>query len=301
MSKINYDNIINERRSGEPDDPFVLIIESKKITNNKILLTEIPDYFNKVKITGYNERFDSAVTATQFYVDYSIGLVTFDSTVNGTTVSVQYYGTGIIYWPASRIWVTEENDDITETLQDLIDTIENLEILGVWDSSTTYSLYNIVSDATFSYISLQNNNLNKQPDLYSDYWLCLSSMVNFQHRGTWSSATAYYKNNLVTYNSSSYMCVVDNTNKIPSTETSYWKLVALCGSVVSVTSANADISVATGTSTPVLTLNSGASASQIVKRDASANIPTDSILFGGNFKMSFNTGGNCLDIEYVGT
>jgi len=46
------------------------------------------------------------------------------------------------------------------------------------------------------------------------------------------------------------------------------------GTVTSVTSANADISVATGTTTPVLTLNSATlpTVSTIVKRDANANI-----------------------------
>lgn len=44
------------------------------------------------------------------------------------------------------------------------------------------------------------------------------------------------------------------------------------GGVTSVSSANSDISVATGTTTPVLTLNSGTGANQIVKRDGSGNI-----------------------------
>jgi hypothetical protein len=44
------------------------------------------------------------------------------------------------------------------------------------------------------------------------------------------------------------------------------------GTVTDVSSANADISVATGTTTPVLTLNSGTGANQIVKRDASSQI-----------------------------
>lgn len=43
-------------------------------------------------------------------------------------------------------------------------------------------------------------------------------------------------------------------------------------SVTSVSSANADIAVANGTTTPVLTLNSGTGANQIVKRDANGNV-----------------------------
>lgn len=45
------------------------------------------------------------------------------------------------------------------------------------------------------------------------------------------------------------------------------------GTVSEVTSSNADIGVATGTTTPVLTLNSGTGADQIVKLDGSAKLP----------------------------
>ncbi len=48
---------------------------------------------------------------------------------------------------------------------------------------------------------------------------------------------------------------------------------ASAGSVTQVTSANADIVVATTTSTPLLTLNSGTGANQILKLDASAKLP----------------------------
>ncbi|MBC7466702.1 MAG: hypothetical protein H7256_11985, partial [Bdellovibrio sp.] len=47
------------------------------------------------------------------------------------------------------------------------------------------------------------------------------------------------------------------------------------GSVTSVTSANTDIGVATSTSTPVLTLNSGMGINQIVKFDGSARYPAN--------------------------
>ncbi len=45
------------------------------------------------------------------------------------------------------------------------------------------------------------------------------------------------------------------------------------GTVTNVTSTNADIGVATGTTTPVLTLNSGTAANQIVKLNATAQLP----------------------------
>jgi len=52
-----------------------------------------------------------------------------------------------------------------------------------------------------------------------------------------------------------------------------WVAPATGGTVTSVSSANADIAVATGVSTPVLTLNSGVGNNQIVKLDGSAKLP----------------------------
>lgn len=62
------------------------------------------------------------------------------------------------------------------------------------------------------------------------------------------------------------------------------------GSVTSVTSANADISVATSTTTPVLTLNSGLAANQIVKRYGNGGVALNS--FGDN--ISASTQGNII-------
>jgi len=52
-----------------------------------------------------------------------------------------------------------------------------------------------------------------------------------------------------------------------------YKSIAAGGTVTEVTSTNADIDVATGTTTPELTLNSGTGADQIVKLDGTAKLP----------------------------
>ena len=49
-------------------------------------------------------------------------------------------------------------------------------------------------------------------------------------------------------------------------------IAAGSGAVTNVSSANTDISIATGTTTPVLSLNSGSGANQIAKRDGSGNL-----------------------------
>jgi len=297
------DPIIYTKRTG----PFNSITDEQcLISGNRILLQEIPDKLNRVQIKYASNNVDlyelpygSVLSEGKYYVNYTNGIINFNSADNGKNILCKYYGRGVALYPSSRIWVEESNNEVQVTLQDLIDTIDNLEIKGIWNFATAYELYNIVSFGNFSYIATQIST-NKQPDVNPDYWLCLSELGNFQHRGNWSSITPYYKNNMVTHNGSSYMCIVNNTNKNPSTENTYWKLVALAGSVISVSSANSDIRVATGTTTPVLTLNSGVNANQIVKHDVNANIPTNSVLFGGKFKLNYNNGLNSLDVEYVG-
>lgn len=78
-------------------------------------------------------------------------------------------------------------------------------------------------------------------------------------RGVTLSATAPVSGQVLYFNGSAWMPIT-----IPSN----------VGTVTNVTSANSDISVSSGASTPILTLNSGSGSNQIVKLDASARLPS---------------------------
>jgi hypothetical protein len=71
------------------------------------------------------------------------------------------------------------------------------------------------------------------------------------------------------------------------------------GTVSSVSSANSDISVATGTTTPVLTLNSGTGANQIVKRDASGNLNATTVTTNANLTGPVTSVGNATTINNI--
>lgn len=71
------------------------------------------------------------------------------------------------------------------------------------------------------------------------------------------------------------------------------------GSVTSVTSANTDISVATGTTTPVLTLNSGSGANQIAKRDGSGNFNATTVTTNANLTGDVTSIGNASTIVSI--
>lgn len=157
--------------------------------------------------------------------------------------------------------------------------ISSLNWKNIYSTGTTYYYGDIVVDSLNqnAYFSIADNNINNALTNTS-YWSLLvtttnmiSSLNNYQFLGTYNAATAYVVNNQVSYNGSTYICISNTTGNAP-TNTSYWGLFAAAGSVGSVNSANADISVANPTTTPTLTLNSGVGANQIAKRDANGNI-----------------------------
>jgi len=101
-------------------------------------------------------------------------------------------------------------------------------------------------------------------------------------KGNYNGSTPYLVNDIVEYNGSSYICILNSTGNLP-TNITYFQLVAQkgengTGSILSVSSANTDISVANGTTNPVLTLNAAnTGADKILKLDASGKAPVSII------------------------
>lgn len=106
-----------------------------------------------------------------------------------------------------------------------------------------------------------------------------------------SSLDLRYANTLTT-SAASAPTLVNGVLNIPPASSS-------SGTVSSVTSANSDISVATGTTTPVLTLNSGTGANQIVKRDASGNINATTVTTNANLTGPVTSIGNATTINNI--
>ena len=125
--------IVTQRRKGTDDDPFVNITETFVVKENKVLLSEIPDKFNKVFVTDsstgkvYIETFDDFVLDECHYrVDYSMGFVEFANSENNKELKFSYRGTGAFFYPADRVWTKLNlNNDISQTLEDML-TIDGL-------------------------------------------------------------------------------------------------------------------------------------------------------------------------------
>jgi hypothetical protein len=66
--------------------------------------------------------------------------------------------------------------------------------------------------------------------LYSAYeGSATPASVGFTGRGTWSSAASYVANDVVVYNSVSYLALASSTNQTPNTATAYWMVLAQQG------------------------------------------------------------------------
>lgn len=124
-----FDSIRMLLRKGTAEDPYVLKTENVTIINNKASLDEVPDSFYHVVIDGYSEiykdTFDEVkmIASNQFYVDYQNGMLYFNESENGKSLTAIYKGRGVIQYPAERIWVHGDNPWAVDNLQQFIDFI----------------------------------------------------------------------------------------------------------------------------------------------------------------------------------
>jgi hypothetical protein len=113
---------------------------------------------------------------------------------------------------------------------------------GGWSASTTYKLKEAVFYEGSSYISIRESpeNKGKTPSTEPSYWELVAKegkqgaagvegREGIVWKGTWSASTTYKLKEAVFYEGSSYISIresPENKGKTPSTEPSYWELVA---------------------------------------------------------------------------
>jgi len=130
------DPIHIEWRKGTPDDPYVPVVEYLKVTNGRVILAEVPDKLHRVKIAGMKEiNYDGppkkSIEPDEFFVNYSTGVIEFNSAKEGAHVNVSYLGRGLIQYPSSRIYHYDGKNNVVESLDEIIedakDKLENVE------------------------------------------------------------------------------------------------------------------------------------------------------------------------------
>lgn len=312
MSFEFFDPIITKRRS-KNQEPLIPKTDIKKIINNIVILDEIPDRYSKcavvcsiggINYTWYeinsgNPSIDTINYNASYLVDYTIGQLTFPKEANGETATISSFGTGCHYFPATRVYTKylsngNGNYDVTETLQELVDGVNQAEDIRVENEGIRQYNEGIRQENE----STRNENEGTRVSQESTR----QNLINeLGYKGIWTSGSNYKINNVVTYNNSSYLCISDIENSIinPSEDTICWRIIALAGSVAEVISSNSDILIQDASTSPILTLNSGMDANQIVKRNTNAEIPgnvTGNYITLGNLKLNFNSGLGTIDI-----
>ncbi len=133
------------------DPPYVETTDNNLlIVGNKAILTEIPSEFTHVQVTGLTEIFSGSPTTGQFIVNYSLGEVVVNPSLEGTSINAHFFGRGVIRWPAERIYEHTSGGDLQTFLEDLTSTDTSLQgqidSISLADSNAQIGVYSL--DAT---------------------------------------------------------------------------------------------------------------------------------------------------------
>lgn len=117
-------------RKGTEEDPYIDRVEYLKVVNHKVVLSEIPDRFNRVRIAGmieinYDGTPKKTIAPNEFIVNYANGIVQFHESKEYTRINVMYKGKGFIQYPSSRIYHQDKMNDVVESLESIIDNSKN--------------------------------------------------------------------------------------------------------------------------------------------------------------------------------
>ena len=125
--------------------------EMQTVINGRIFLNQIPDKFHAVEINGMTEK-DLVVNVTDYKVDYTNGMVTFHTSKEGQQVTVtEYYGRGVVIYPASRIWTDIGSmGEVRETLKDVLDLLGNANTLKDEVAETVANLTTLINSPEFA-------------------------------------------------------------------------------------------------------------------------------------------------------
>ncbi|WJV20673.1 hypothetical protein QU593_09685 [Rossellomorea marisflavi] len=123
----NIDPTYLFKRQGTANDPFIPLVQNITVKTQKVTLKEIPSYIDKVKVTFSNgtslvEITGSTINAGQYRVDYSTGIVQFNSSENDKELKFDYLGTGHVNIGANRVLLnTSATNNEEVSVQEIID------------------------------------------------------------------------------------------------------------------------------------------------------------------------------------
>jgi len=108
--------------------------------------------------------------------------------------------------------------------------INKFDDKGSYDNVTTYQKWNTVVYNYEIYISLEDNNLNHQPDISTTWWRKIAQRgekgigIGLTPMGIYNNATTYIANQAVSYNGDIWYATQTTTGNTPSDGSAYWAL-----------------------------------------------------------------------------
>ncbi|MBX0320212.1 hypothetical protein [Shouchella clausii] len=166
---IPVDPIINFRRKGTADDPFLHYKYEQTVALQKVTLREIPSKYDGVKVTQGKttlyEMPDGIPDEKHFVVDYSSGEVHFHPSHNNKAFTFEYMGTGVKLIPDSRVYTKFEHGRPTETLNMFIDNSRMLFKEIEKQRDIVYQMIRESKDATNRAIEETNRSVQARSDL----------------------------------------------------------------------------------------------------------------------------------------
>ena len=148
----NYNNpVVHNWNYDENGKPTSVLRENevKPVVDGKIVLEEIPDPYRRVFIDGYVEIDLKKEILDEFHykVDYSYGIVYFHPNKEGESISIsRYYGKGMFYTPASRIWT--KIDDFGNVVKTIADVEDQIALIGDMADNANDILVNLDTNVT---------------------------------------------------------------------------------------------------------------------------------------------------------
>ncbi|GIN23132.1 right-handed parallel beta-helix repeat-containing protein [Siminovitchia fordii] len=111
---IYNDPILVRKRKGISGDPYKNVTETLWVDKGVAYLRETPSRTERVRVTGTSyplyEINDGELTKDTYKVDYVHGEVYFHESLNKKSLTFSYLGTGVLYFPDSRIYLTGDKN-----------------------------------------------------------------------------------------------------------------------------------------------------------------------------------------------
>ncbi len=173
--------------------------EEKVVIENIIVLDYLPDVNEGISFNGggaptteINIK-DEITSMNQYKVDYSIGYIYVHPDRDAELLSMDYFKRGVVYYPASRMYMETSGGNITKTVKQVLEDTQ--EIL---------------------------NNAQEGIEVLED-------INNFEHLDTYSPSVDYKKYNIVRYEGVAYICTNNTTAGTLPTNANFWKVIAFDG------------------------------------------------------------------------